>query len=247
MAKNNLMKNVFKLKNKHEINLDVNISLRNQYVFFMVCKAASSTVTHHLQSAEYRGTRFKVKDVNDAHLSPHVKLFQLGDSKFESILTDKNYKKITFVRNPYSRVLSCYLHRIVKEYSNPSKLAYYNVIGRELDGDTPTFKEFLEFIFNHKNLERHWAPQTSVTLFDYVHFDFIGKVETIEEDLNKLDTLLFSESSFHNSSIKEVNKAPMLTNATGKLSEYYTPELIAMVNEIYADDFKNFGYKMVKE
>ena len=100
-------------KKRHEIDLDTHISLKHHYVYMMVGKAASSTVTYHLQCVEYRGTRYKPGNVNSRHLSPHIAPFQLARREFVTVMTGPRFRRLTFVRNPYTRLLSCYLHRIV--------------------------------------------------------------------------------------------------------------------------------------
>jgi hypothetical protein len=210
----------------------------------MVGKAASSTVTYHLQCAEYRGTPYKPANVNSRHQSPHIAPFQLSRRAFGDVMLNPRFRKLTFVRNPYSRMLSCYLHRIVgTPNQNPSKrtLARH---ARRIDPSRLSFETFVDIATDMENaeMERHWAVQHDAVLYPLVRYDFIGKQERLIEDLLSLETLLFGELVFDRAALGTVNKAPMQTGSTAKLREHYTDRIAAKMAERYAIDFDTFDY-----
>ena len=238
------MEDFSKYKKASDQNLDIYISLKNQYVYMMVSKAASSTVTYHLQFAEYRGTRFTVQDVNNRYMSPHLAPFQLKPEEFLRIMQAEDFKKITFVRNPYSRLLSCYLHRIVgNRRSNPSK----KVLGRRFgisEFRDLTFARFIDLITDMESLEmeRHWAVQHDAVMYPMVDYAFIGRQETLAQDLRALEKLLFGAPAFDLENVDGINKSPMQTSATGKLRQYYSDAVMRKVADRYRIDFETFGY-----
>ncbi|KRA30235.1 hypothetical protein ASD68_15415 [Rhodanobacter sp. Root627] len=71
--------------------------------------------------------------------------------------------------------------------------------------------------------------------------DFVGRAEHLEEDMNKLGDALGLT----------IQKAPDHNVRTGTCSESlkyidkYTPRSIQIVNDLYAQDFANFGYTML--
>ena len=102
------------------------------------------------------------------------------------------YLKFTFVRSPYSRVLSAYLHKIIHRLQR----------GRALKGPeskrfthAPTFTEFCRYLADgglDDNI--HWAPQVALMLLPPSKFDLIGKVETFESDVRTVLSRLGAES-----------------------------------------------------
>ncbi len=238
--------NALKSKKLRDMDLDIHISLKNKYVYFMVCKAASSTVTYHLQEIEYLNSRLKVQNVNNAHCSPHVKQYQLDNETFTSIMNDPEYKKITVVRNPFDRLLSCYLHRIVGDNkSNPSKKIMYKKLGIKEDSEIPSFSEFIDFVTSFPDLERHWAPQYKVTLAEHIDFDYIGQVETLDASIAEIRLIASRKIEDELKTIDNINLAPKVTRASSKVLSYYTPELVAKVTASYQKDFEMFGYSKV--
>lgn len=234
------------IKKASDIQVDVNISLKNKYIYFMICKAASSTITHHLQTAEYIGTNFKVQDVNNAYLSPHLRWLHFQDGDFLKLLSDPSYKKFSFVRNPYTRLLSCYLHRIVGDRKlNPSKKALLSGMNINYKtGTLPSFSEFVEFVCDQKSveMERHWAVQHDCILYPYIEFDFIGKLENLSQDLKRLESELFPYNAFDSEKMKSLNKSPMVTGASKQLSKHYTDSLMGKVLDRFRLDFDTFDY-----
>jgi hypothetical protein len=232
------------LKSAKDLDLDTHISLKHKYVYIMVSKAASSTVTYHLQYAEFLGSKFSVKNVNSRYNSPHIAPFQLTSSKFLAILRNDDFRKVTVVRNPYARLLSCYLHRVIgTPNANPTKKA----LKRRLGGTKVTdlsFEQFIDRICHQKNaqMERHYALQHDVAMYPLINYAFIGKVETLHDDLLKMEDLLFGKEVFDRKALATENRAPMQTGSNTKIRQYYTDALAAKVAERYALDFETFGY-----
>lgn len=112
-AEQEFFSKIYESKSRHELELGLHISLKFSYVFVQVSKAASSTIKYYLQTKEFEGTRFSVQDVNNNYLSPLLSPFQLRDDQLYQILQSNQIRRVTFVRNPFSRLLSCYLDRIV--------------------------------------------------------------------------------------------------------------------------------------
>ena len=240
------LKQLYGLKAKRDCLLDVFISLRHDYVYFMCCKSASSTVTHHLQYAEYEGTNLIVQDVNNHYASPHLRLFQLPEAMIVEILNLPKYRKVAFVRNPFTRILSCYLHRIIEERKmNPSKAVLYAASSFS-DTNKPTFAEFLRFIAGQKHgeMERHWQVQSVSTLYRHLNYDFVGKQENLVPDLLAVEKLLYGREMFDREALLGVRKGPRVTSAGARMREHYAAETIGLIQQIYADDFRDFAYPL---
>ena len=93
-------------------------------------------------------------------------------------------------------------------------------------------------------LERHWMPFHQICDPCVHNFDFIGKLETIDEDtsyvLDKIGSNFDFPSSKTGPSSLRYGK-----NNTASLLEYYSdiPESLLMdITEVYSKDFELFGY-----
>jgi hypothetical protein len=238
------MEDLERLKKPEYINLDIHISLKNNYFYTMISKAASSTVTYHLQYVEFQGSQFTVKNVNSPYHSPHVLPYQLRPAHLLAILQDNDFKKVTIVRNPYVRLLSCYLHRVVgNTRMNPTKKAILRHSDK-LQANRPSFAQFINRICSQENrrMERHYALQHDMVMYPLVKYDLIGKVETLHADLLRMEQLLFGREVFDREALQRENRAPMQTGASTKLREYYTDPLAKKVADRYRLDFETFGY-----
>lgn len=216
------------------------ISIKNKYVYFGVSKAANSTVKHYLQGVEYLGTPYKVTNVHNKHVSPLLSPYQLDKCMLNEALYGDSYNRFTLVRNPLTRVLSCYLDRLQDEQSGAYKsmFRYINADPRKL-----TFEQFLEVIDTQHpvKMDSHWRPQVFETYVEKLSYTTILRFENLPSDLVRLKELTRcnSEAIFGD---LDINKSPSITSASSKLNMYYTDKALGLAERIYADDFKAFDY-----
>jgi len=183
-----------------------------------VPKAANSTVVTNLARLKF-GRDIDSPDAKRMFTTP-ARLSKADVERFPSLF------KFTVVRNPYTRTLSAYLDKIERRALRAGKES--------------SFRDFLlqaksqrRFLFSNA----HWAPQSSLMLIPVEQFDFIGKVESLSDDLAEITRRIRPELEQTLSSFKK--------NATGagdKLRQYYDDELIALVQDLYRDDFTTFNY-----
>lgn len=131
--------------------------------------------------------------------------------------------KFTFVRNPYTRVLSAYLDKIKT--------------GKKMSA-LPDFYSFCQYLDRgglHANA--HWAPQSSLLLMPLPRFDFIGRMESLDRDISVVgDRLGFTPTD------DNVRAGPKATNADKLLTEHLDDRSLLILNRLYAGDFDAFGY-----
>lgn len=129
------------------------------------------------------------------------------------------------VRNPFTRTLSAYLDKVERRASKNNKKL--------------TFICFLKQLANGQLYSNaHWAPQHSLLLLPLDDFNFIGKVESLEDDLKHVRAQILNKKS--KAELKAFN-----TNATGarkKLDVYYDNHAIGLVIELFKKDFELFSY-----
>ncbi|WP_438455127.1 sulfotransferase family protein [Vreelandella venusta] len=224
----------------HDLYSHTYISLKNKYLFHSVGKAANSTVKYFLYAEESRGTRLKYDNVHDRRASPLVSPFQLPSSCLFDIFSSEEYFKFTFVRNPYSRLLSCYLDRIIPKRSTPYKeLVKY--LGRDIGYDV-SFSEFIEAVCSQSNYEQnnHWRLQYADAMCDILKYSYIGKQEVFSESMSDIWGNIFPGSIVPDFGSK--NMSPSKTNSASKVANYWTNDLRRMVAKRYEKDFLNFNY-----
>ena len=136
----------------------------------------------------------------------------------------KRYTNFAIVRNPYDRMVSEY-----KYYKNIENIKDYNI------------NIFIKDIY-HKYKENkfyygcHFIPQSEF-IYGYPKCDEILRFENLDSDFyNLLNKYKYPQmkvpqknKSYGNTTIDSLNK-----------------DSIEIINKIYKDDFKNFGYKMIK-
>lgn len=229
-------------KSVRELDIGTHISLKHDYIYFQVSKSASSTVKYYLQELEVRGTQRKVVDVNNRNLSPHLWPSQLKEAYFFELLAAPTMRKVTFVRNPFSRLLSCYLHRIKGSPESPSVKNIKRFTKNRFDASL-SFADFVQIVCDQKSIQQdsHWRDQSDEVFYDLIpHWNFIGRVERIDEDLPRLMALLDPEAPAPEGELQDYS--PSVTKASSKLADFYTRELERKVVTRYKADFDNFGY-----
>jgi hypothetical protein len=182
-------------------------------------KAANSTVVTNLARLKF-GKDVPSKQAKKMFLTPG-RLSRAEVESFDSLF------KFTVVREPFSRTLSAYLDKIERRALRAGKQS--------------SFSEFLNALGKERYLysNAHWAPQSALMLIPVEQFDYVGKVENLSADLAFIKQRIRPDVAEPVTSMK--------ANATGakdKLIEYYSPELIQKVRDLYRQDFEAFGYSM---
>ena len=142
-------------------------------------------------------------------------IYALDSDRVRATLNDPSYLKFGFVRNPYHRVVSAYLDKVVKwpihtaEYQGQMYGLYGDDIEmRKFRNHTkPTFKEYLSAIEktismprtkvhdltksegyedNNSRREIHFRPQVELLHPDLIHFDFIGRFNNMKNDTKEV-------------------------------------------------------------
>ena len=222
-------------------------------VYCFIPKAASSSLKRLFWNAH--GLQF-----SDSDPMVHSRGYMMdnGNFTFGSTpgvnLTDKltQYDSFMFARHPFSRVVSAYLEKFVK--FNPAyakrygckiiKLFRANYTERDLRfcNDT-TFPEYIKWLILQGQrgslIDPHWKPFTRLCNPCAAHYDFIGKVETIETDTAYLMNAYFNLPP---------SEFPHSNSMPHKSYEYYmnhiSPEDKYRLYEIYKWDFELFGYNI---
>lgn len=145
----------------------------------------------------------------------------------------RNLYKFCFVRNPYDRAYSAF------QYC--TKIESHGKVRHLFGEPTPSSISFSDFIrlpssFNYEVKNHFHISQTQYIFGFNTDFNYIGKYENIESDLESISAALGVKFG----SLSRRNQSPRKSGG----AELSQADRI-LIEEMFADDFKNFGYKMI--
>ena len=221
------------------------VNLARRYMYFEVPKAACTEMKQLLRSLEGAppikiiGGPETRRDmfVHVRENVPLPSLMDLDNRTQREVLESPDFYRFTFVRNPYSRLVSTWKSKILS--CAPGHDLYEAIRGHppELQNKSlVTFREFVEYIGSNCDLRvcnPHWRRQVDHLLFEALSFSCVGTVENIAAGLSRFqqhlglpEPLLLGRSN---------------TTAPTALPTY-NPEMVEKVYMLYRDDFEKLGY-----
>ncbi len=214
------------------------ISLRHGYLYVETAKVACSTVKRLLIDAEYE-SKVELTESEYIHFrefSPLLNARQIGP--FDNFLKRSDIFKFCFVRNPYTRLLSCYLDKIIQR-KGPQHPLMIQLGYSQFSEKVLSFEEFIEAIIAQPvvYMDAHWRTQYYATFQGGIDYDFIGKFENFATDFRH--AIQQTNIDFDKYYTIENSHA---TQANNLIDHYYTPDLVEKVYRKFQIDFDYFGY-----
>ena len=198
-------------------------------VYNRIKKSGNSTITAFL--AELSGHTFAS--------SVEVKLSTRRPYVFDpvSALRFRALKSVSFVRDPYARVLSAFRDKVGRGREQFQKYPGW-------DEDTPEgFTCFVGFLERGGlYADRHWWPQTELLYKPADSFDFIGRIEHLADDMACFLEQIGLQSIHAQSLSRPHRVSEHQTQSSDALDVFYTEALKARVARLYARDFEAFKY-----
>jgi|CryBogDrversion2_2_1035213.scaffolds.fasta_scaffold35579_2 hypothetical protein len=173
------------------------VSHKYKIIFIHIPKCGGTTIDHLLDIIDYS--------------DQHYTLLQLKNKLNPDIFN--GYKKITVVRNPYTRLLSEYVFR-----------------SRFITRQPLTFEQYI-----HKGSEYLNTTQSAFLYNEQGNLNSINTIYKFENMNTCIDDINIITGK---SGYVHLNKSTY----TKPVEEYYTPELREIVYNTYKEDFINFGY-----
>jgi len=199
------------------------------FFYSRVPKAANTSITQTL----FEHTKFRPPTTRREHPKYHF-LRPLFLSRQEVNRFEHEAFKFTFVRDPYSRVLSAYLDKVGRRRHQGLRFLKWS----QRHNQPETFLGFCRYLeAGGLFLDMHWAPQVDILCLPLECFDFIGRVEHLNRDL-----AVVLERLFNVKAAGPATHAGTHTGASERVDDAYGPEERAIVTRLYADDFERLGY-----
>jgi hypothetical protein len=162
--------------------------------------------------------------------------------------------KFTFVRDPYSRLLSAFKDKFENASTcsdRPGRDPFWFKYGAKLkqdalaaglaenSGPDLTFNEFVRLVcrMTPATMNEHWHPQALLACVDEINYDFIGRFERLADDVPVALARLGLQSF---PTLEDLRWRP--TRALELVDTYYDAELREMVRQKYDIDFRTFNY-----
>lgn len=219
-------------------NYLTHISRRHRAVFVEVPKAGCTVVKRVLQHSERRGAvPGKDVSVHDRASSPLGAPVRDGFDADELFGSESEFFRFGFVRNPFSRALSCYLEKIVgDQWLRDLRLPK---LGFEPTAEV-SFVEFLRRVAEQapSEMDIHWAPQHHLLGLDGIEYSFLGRFECFQADLRAVVDHLSIDAPEQLLSARTTHA----TDAGSQVLHYFDPESVDLVRHIYRGDFQRLGY-----
>eukprot|EP00871_Galdieria_phlegrea_P001272 jgi/Galph1/2145/GphlegSOOS_G771.1 len=113
--------------NRRKLASRIIVSEKLKLVYCPIPKAASSTWKYFIRQQEGIPNYWNLSSANSPVTSGLKYLIDYSSEEIERILASPEYLKVTFVRNPYSRLLSCYLDKF--QYKTKDSEEYRKFMG----------------------------------------------------------------------------------------------------------------------
>jgi|TARA_R110000823_G_scaffold196632_2_gene327950 hypothetical protein len=193
------------------------ISDKHKLIFIHIPKNAGTSITNHLE----------MEDIGHHNWSYYAARYPNKWSE---------YKKISIIRNPWDRVVSCY------EYAKMENSYWHSASIKSKAGKHPdyellkdrTFEECLRILDTNSSVLRHhgWTSQFNYVIEkDSLMVDKIIDIQNINEDLSIL--------------LDDLVEIPMINiSKTKNYKDYYVnEEMVNIVSKKYEEDIKHFNFK----
>ncbi len=232
---------------REQLLYSVNISQRHHYVYMDNPKTGCSSLKSALVQSELKSiqtpmdSHYDWRVFHDRSKSPLTCLNDLRHPTSLSALQKNGYRFITMVRNPYTRLLSCYRDKILgNSLQKHEVLRALGKSGHPIE-TVVSFSEFVQVVSEQADIDMnsHWRLQNSQILHDVLDYAFIGRFEDYGRDFVES----FRAIGITGEDIPELRHLNRTkTGVSEQCEEFYTTELQEAVYRRYRPDFENFGY-----
>ncbi|CAC5406096.1 CHST13 [Mytilus coruscus] len=167
----------------------------------------------------------------------------------------QTYKKLVFVRDPFERLLSAFKDKMFRKdspvFQNIAKKIIRLKRSKEVNpSEQIKFDEFVKYLTDpdtfEVSYEQHWAKYQYLCQPCLMNYDFVGKFETIKNDIRKafeyMGIKIFNETVFPDRSVsyKNTESSKITQTFYNKIPKIYLKKLW----HLYKFDYQIFSYQM---
>lgn len=221
------------------IDYVVNVSEKYRYMYLANLKVASSSILRVLQLAEVDGDASRLPESPHDRAGSPIPSYSAAKTPLNEVIESEAFFKFTYVRNPYTRVLSAYLDKVLRDPAERVRLL--PSMGLAADSE-PTFLEFLKAIQAMRDSWRdiHWVTQSRLLQINNINYNFIGRFESFATTFPVTLELLGIDAAL----LDKAGTPPNVTRASDRLREFIGPKERDVIIGIYEADFVNFRYSL---
>jgi hypothetical protein len=225
----------------------LNVLPNNKLIYIVVPKAASTRIRQTLARVENRLSRSLKPARKPKYRGPYgPRNITLGS--FFRLATSNETLRFSFVRNPYSRAVSCWADKFADKplIAGDTFIDAYLAVRREIDPDLPagpdrtlSFADFVLFAACTATARYniHLQVQDDILSMPGIALDLIGKVESFDVDIIRVLDHLNANDEIRRDAVLTINKS-----RHQDWPAYYTGELADRVYRAYERDFDRFRY-----
>ena len=202
-------------------------------------KTANTAFRYIILEILRRKASVNISSKNSIHKTLFNTKYQIDgifeDINLNNIFANSINSYVISIRNPYTRVLSLYLH-----ITNNSSKPLDNTWKRKMNFFSDEVISFYKFLLMLRNIginkiDGHTFSIAEKSLLKHADYDYVLRFENYVNDVKT-----FCENKYGFEPI--VKHKGKKTDSSNKIKAYYNKECISLVKEIYADDFKCMGY-----
>ncbi len=209
------------------------------------CSTILASILHQLNTQTGGSVQI---DMNSIH-NPPKSLIRTGRKALNvpaamEALRDSARFRFSVVRHPVARTLSAFFGYLLKTPGQKEKFLRH--VGRAPDRDIH-LSDFLDIVARDekaRDLNRHWRPQRKEISYDFIDFDFVGRVDELNSALDHISYEIFGNhidmqdtrsSLGHSSSSKDAIKGLTKSDQSNLEAAFF------MDFEMFEDTKKRFG------
>jgi hypothetical protein len=231
----------------YDPNAHIDVIPRYRLIYLCIPKCASTTIKVALSALSGR-IPASFEEVHQRRHSGLKSPQQAGLSVFHRLAQDPAALRFAFVRNPYDRLVSAWADKYRNKPLLPGDSFIDKYLGcrKSIDpalpagtGATLSFADFVRFAAAtaDRRLDAHWQLQDDILAMPGIALDYIGKVESFDQDFARVMAHAGAPSSAAAQPGNRLNQS-----AHRPWPEYYSSELADCIYRTYERDFDRLRY-----
>jgi hypothetical protein len=218
-------------------------SVAHRYVAMTVPKVACSTIKMALQTWEgCEPEPDRWVDVHAGWAGPT--LLAYPTAQIVAMLRSPDYLRFSFVRNPYSRLVSAWKSKLAWDDPQYDQLraSIREACGYPFaDGQRAGpigFRDAVKYLLdNPAAFDDHWGRQVDLLVADVMDYHIVGRFERFGQDFDAILRRLQAPAQVIDIATRVYNPTQPMA-----LAAVYDPPLARLVYSHYIADFEIFGY-----